>query len=177
MFKMKLYTLLFFTFLSFGSVWSQERKINLKAYNTSFSYQKDSVCLKKKEIKKILISTLSFLNEIESDNFEGFLNSLSDSTLNLIHDQQLKRKFKKYKAYGIHMNGKQVLRSISIYTIKRPIEKNQMYTIVFSIPQNTEIKRRVGFDPIKHQEMEDKNHFMGLILTKQNGIYKTVIPW
>lgn len=177
MFKMKFYTLLLFTFLSIGSVWSQEKKIKLKAYNTSFVYQKDSVCLKKKDVKKILISTLSFLKELENDDFEGFLNSLSDSTLKLIHDEQLKRKFKKYKEYGIQMNGEYSLRSISIYTIKRPIEKNQMYTIVFSIPQNTAIKRRVGFDPIKHQEMEDKTHFMGLILTKQNGEYKIVIPW
>ncbi len=176
MFKMNYLLILpLVLFLNFS--YGQEKSIKFKKYDVVFTYKKDSILLKKKELKKIIKTSLVFFDAIEKDDYNLFVSTLSDTTISVIPKEKLERKYKKYKAYQLNMTGELTIRSLQLFQNKDHRESGVLYSIVFSLPPNTTIARRVGFDPIKHATFKNHHNFVGIVLIKNHKEYDVVIPW
>ncbi len=177
MYNMKSVFLSLFFLLLHGFLFAQEKSIQLKKENSSIIYNLDSVCVSKKELKRITKSSIKFFKVINNDDYEGYLAILSDSTKSFIHPEKLKRKFKKYKNYNLNLEGDLYVYSVYTYKMDYQHETETMYAIIFRLPDATTIKRRVGFDPVKKINLNNRDDYVGLILILNGKNPQVVIPW
>jgi hypothetical protein len=164
--------------LFFLSGFSQnEKTIKLKKYDVSFKYDPSTVVLSKKEIKAGLITCVEFFEAIGDNDLEKYRQLLSDTTLTSIESKQIDRKFERYQTYGFRLKGSLNLFFIEECQIKFTDQGSTCYTFAIEIPKNISIEHRVGFDPLKKRDIQNRESMIGLILVNQNNQYQIVIPW
>jgi len=172
----KLLILLLALFAS-GITFSQLKKVKIKGdKSVRYYYHPDSTCLDKKETILLVRDFHQFFKVVASDNYEGYLQTLSPVTLKEIRPDKLERKFKKFKGYAVKLLGKISVRSIKRASVKCD-EVNPFYKCVMKLPEGQSINRRVGFDPLKRDTFDLVEQHIALYLTATKSGYKVVIPW
>lgn len=137
---------------------------------------RDSSDLNKLEVQLAMTTFQSFYDAVEKDDYEKYLSLLSPQTIKKIRADKLKRKFGKFKAFSVSLNGKISIKHIKEYGYKS-FEPSTVYSVITELPNGQEIDKRPGFDPIKTEKIQDANNLVGLFLTKVNDEYKVVILW
>jgi hypothetical protein len=159
---------------------SQSKKNSFKLDNSKhikFVYIKDSSCLDLTETKKMVSVFYNFYQAIASDNYSDYLAYLSPETLKNIRKDKLERKFKKFKSYNVNLKGKTVIKSVFEFMPESNLENDKMFVCILKLKKGQTIQKRVGFDPLKRSEIENKENYVALHLVLTDTGYKVAILW
>lgn len=170
---MKNLLIIFSIFCSLGLL-AQSKTIKLKKSKTSINYSKDSIDVKKKEFKKMSQAFIEFYKAINDSNYNAYSSMLSTNSRKNIASKKLERKFLKFRSYKVPHNELIFNRNLKVFT-EKSFENNMVYVIVFKLPENSNIPKRVGFDPLKRETFSGVENHVGLHMVKEGKSYKVVI--
>jgi hypothetical protein len=169
--------LLLLTILLFVAAPAQAKtkKVKIKEDKSiCFTYESDSSDLKHKDNKSMLRLMYRFYKSIQDEDFDEYVSMLSPKTLDITSEEKLKRKFRKFKMQNVRLMNTIKVRYIRAYNGDSN-EREQIYAVVFKLPDGQSIPGRMGFDPLKRVQFDGAPFHGGLYMIKHQDTFKVVI--
>lgn len=132
------------------------------------NFEQTPAGMTKAEAKVAAATIYEFFRCIDQNDYEGWRKTLSAETFVRVAPHKFPRKFKRLQEYGLQDWKSKTIVSMQSFTEDSFKEKGTMYIVIFQLPEGKKLANRVGFDPLKDMERENKESFMGLHLVKHD---------
>lgn len=104
---------------------------------------------------------------IKSNDYDTWYGLLSDSTIAITPDAQLKQRLNRLHEYGIEWEWIKVAQLVSFQdsTIR---EDGTLYHVMVNLPEGAQIMQRVGFDPLRVSDDPNAELMMGFDIVEKD---------